>query len=60
MGGGPISSWTVSDSRTKTYDDFLEIVLNARDDDGSPLSDQDILDNVNTFVFAGQYVLASY
>ena len=38
------------------YGDFLEIVLDARDENGQPLSDKDILDNVNTFVFAGQYV----
>ena len=43
-------------SNPPVYGDFLEIVLDARDENGQPLSDKDILDNVNTFVFAGQYV----
>ena len=36
--------------------DFLDMLLDARFEDGSPLSDKDILDNINTFIFAGQYV----
>ena len=36
--------------------DFLDMLLDARFEDGSPLNDKDILDNINTFIFAGQYV----
>ena len=35
------------------YLDFLDILLTARDDDGCGLSDQEIQDEVDTFLFEG-------
>jgi len=38
----------------KKYLDFLDILLTARDDDGKGLSDKDIRNEVDTFLFAGK------
>ena len=32
---------------------FLDLILSATDDDGKPLSDRAILEETNTFMFAG-------
>jgi cytochrome P450 len=48
-------SRTISDYRDegKDYGDLLSLLLAARDDDGSALSDSEILDQVFTMLFAG-------
>ena len=40
-------------SGEKRYPDFLDILLLARDDDGNGLSDREIRDEVDTFLFEG-------
>ncbi|KND04552.1 uncharacterized protein SPPG_00277 [Spizellomyces punctatus DAOM BR117] len=44
---------------TKRYPDFLDILLLSRDETGAPLPEQDILDEVNTFLFEGHDTTAS-
>jgi cytochrome P450 len=36
--------------------DFLDILLTARDEDGVGLSDQEIRDEVDTFLFGGMQI----
>ncbi|XP_002740020.1 ultra-long-chain fatty acid omega-hydroxylase-like [Saccoglossus kowalevskii] len=43
----------------KEYVDFLEMLLDARDDDGVGLSDQEIQDEVDIFMFEGHDTTAS-
>ena len=38
---------------SEDHDDLLALLLEARDDDGRPLSEAEVLDNVVTFLFAG-------
>jgi len=40
-------------STNKRYLDFLDILITARDEDGKGLSHQEIRDEVDTFMFAG-------
>jgi len=35
--------------------DFLDILIETEDEQHGKLSEKSILDNVNTFIFAGQY-----
>ena len=42
--------------RTKRHPDFLDILLLARDDDGEGLTDREIRDEVDTFLFEGDLV----
>jgi hypothetical protein len=48
-----VSHETTSVSGKKLLD-FLDILLLSRDEDGKPLSDEFIRDQVDTFLFAGQ------
>jgi Cytochrome P450 len=42
------------------YLDFLDILLTARDEDGDGLSDQEIRDEVDTFLFEGRTALCPH
>ena len=46
-----------SNSTPKKKPDFLDILLTARSDTGEGLNDQELMDEVNTFLFAGMYKL---
>lgn len=46
-------------SGKRKYLDFLDILLMVRDEDGSGLSDKEIQDQVDTFMFAGHDTTAS-
>lgn len=42
---------------SQTYWDFLDILLTAKDDDGNSMSKEDMLSEVDTFLFAGMFVV---
>ena len=41
--------------RSGAYLDFLDILLTARDEDKKGLTDREIRDEVDTFLFEGQF-----
>ncbi len=41
-------------TRKSKYPDFLDILLSARDTDGKGLSNREIRNEVDTFLFAGK------
>ena len=44
----------------KRYLDFLDILLSARDTDGKGLTDREIRQEVDTFLFEGIFALCSF
>ena len=44
--------------KNKKYLDFLDILLEARDEDGTGLTDIEIRNEVDTFLFEGLYAIA--
>ncbi len=49
----------ITSSRDRKYLDFLDILLSAKDDDGHGLTDLEIRDEVDTFLFAGHDTISS-
>ncbi|XP_077862946.1 cytochrome P450 4F2-like [Saccoglossus kowalevskii] len=47
------------DKPARKYIDFLDILLSAKDEDGNGLSDQELQDEVDTFMFEGHDTTAS-
>ena len=48
----------ISSSRGRKYLDFLDILLSAKDDNGNGLTDLEIRDEVDTFLFEGHDTIA--
>lgn len=55
---GPVRDLIAERRRTEPGDDLLGLLMSARDEDGSALSDEDVRDEATTFVLAGHETTA--